>query len=148
GETITIATTRPETILGDTAVAVHPDDQRYQPLVGRVVRIPFVDRDVPIIVDAVVDPAFGTGAVKITPAHDHDDHETGLHHGMAMPTILDDAPRIANTGTRYDGLDRYDARAAIVADLLERGDLAGESDHEMVIRPCPQSDDVREPPLK
>src|SRR4029078_9867533 len=146
--TITIATTRPETILGEPAVAVHPDDPRYTALVGRTVRIPFVERDVPIIADDVVDPAFGTGAVKITPAHDHDDHETGLRHGLAMPTILDDGARIANTGTRYDGLDRYDARAAIVADLLERGDLAGESDHEMVIRPCPQSDDVREPPLK
>jgi valyl-tRNA synthetase len=146
--TITVATTRPETILGDTAVAVHPDDARYDDLVGRTVRIPFVDRDVPIIADAVVDPAFGTGAVKITPAHDHDDHATGLRHGLAMPTILDDAARIANTGTRYDGLDRYDARAAIVADLLERGDLAGESDHEMVIGRCQRSDDVIEPRLK
>ena len=88
--TITVATTRPETILGDTAVAVHPDDPRYTALVGRTVRIPFVERDVPIIADDVVDPAFGTGAVKITPAHDHDDHETGLRHGLAAPTILAD----------------------------------------------------------
>src|SRR3954468_10968573 len=143
--TITVATTRPETILGDTAVAVHPDDARYAAVVGRIVRIPFVDRDVPIIADEVVDPAFGTGAVKITPAHDHDDHATGLRHGLAMPTVLDDAARIANTGTRYDGLDRYEARAAIVADLLERGDLAGESAHDMVIGRCQRSDDVVEP---
>ncbi|HEY7970865.1 MAG TPA: valine--tRNA ligase [Candidatus Limnocylindrales bacterium] len=146
--TITVATTRPETILGDTAVAVHPDDARYDDLVGRTVRIPFVDRDVPIIADEIVDPAFGTGAVKITPAHDHDDHATGLRHGLAMPTILDDAARIANTATRYDGLDRYEARAAIVADLLERGDLAGESAHDMVVGRCQRSDDVIEPRLK
>ncbi len=123
--TITIATTRPETILGDTAVAVHPDDARYAALVGRLVRIPFVERDVPIIADEVVDPAFGTGAVKITPAHDHDDHETGLRHGLPAPTILADDATITGTGTRYDGLDRYEARAAIVADLEARGDLVG-----------------------
>src|SRR4029078_2104809 len=110
GETITIATTRPETILGDTAVAVHPDDPRYAALVGRTVRIPFVERDVPIIADDVVDPAFGTGAVKITPAHDHDDHETGLRHGLAAPTILADDGSVAGTGTRYDGMDRFVAR--------------------------------------
>ncbi len=146
--TITVATTRPETILGDTAVAVHPDDARYAALVGRRVRIPFVERDVPVIADAVVDPAFGTGAVKITPAHDHDDYETGRRHGLAMPTILDDAARIANTGTPYDGLDRYEARTRIVADLEARGDLAGEQPHEMVIGRCQRSDDVVEPRLK
>jgi leucyl-tRNA synthetase len=94
--TITVATTRPETILGDTAVAVHPDDPRYTSLVGRQVRIPFVDRDVPIIADDVVDPAFGTGAVKITPAHDRDDYETGLRYGLAAPTILADDATIAH----------------------------------------------------
>ena len=109
--TVTVATTRPETILGDTAVAVHPDDPRYASLVGRRVRIPFVERDVPLIADPVVDPAFGTGAVKITPAHDHDDYETGRRHGLAMPTILDDEARVAGTGTPYDGLDRFAARA-------------------------------------
>ena len=112
--TVTVATTRPETLLGDTAVAVHPDDRRYARLVGRRVRIPFVDRDVPVIADPVVDPAFGTGAVKITPAHDHDDHETGRRHGLAMPTVLDDSAHVANTGTRYDGMERYKARSAIL----------------------------------
>src|SRR3954447_6524557 len=145
---ITVATTRPETILGDTAVAVHPDDPRYGALVGRRVRIPFVERDVPIIADDVVDPAFGTGAVKITPAHDHDDHETGLRHALPMPTILDDQARIANTGTRYDGLDRYAARTEILADLRVRGDLVAEQAHEMVIGRCQRSDDVVEPRLK
>jgi valyl-tRNA synthetase len=146
--TITVATTRPETILGDTAVAVHPDDDRYRDLVGRQVRIPFVERDVPVIADPVVDRAFGTGAVKITPAHDHDDHETGLRHGLPMPTILDDAAAIAGTGTAYDGLDRYVARTRIVADLAARGDLAGERPHEMVLGRCQRSNDVIEPRLK
>ncbi len=146
--TLTVATTRPETILGDTAVAVHPDDERYRELVGRRVRIPFVERDVPVIADAVVDRAFGTGAVKITPAHDHDDHETGLRHGLPMPTILDDAAAIADTGTAYDGLDRFVARTRILADLATRGDLAGERPHEMVLGRCQRSDDVIEPRLK
>ena len=147
-ETITVATTRPETILGDTAVAVHPGDERYRHLVGRRVRIPFVERDVPIIADDVVDPAFGTGAVKITPAHDHDDHETGKRQGLPMPTILDDAAAITGTGTAYDGLDRFVARTAILADLEARGDLVGEKPHEMVLGRCDRSGDVVEPRLK
>ena len=147
-ETITVATTRPETILGDTAVAVHPDDDRYRALIGRQVRIPFVERDVPIVADAVVERAFGTGAVKITPAHDHDDHATGLRHGLSMPTILDDAAAIANSGTPYDGLDRYAARTAILADLSGRGEVAGERAHEMVVGRCQRSGDVVEPRLK
>jgi valyl-tRNA synthetase len=145
---IAVATTRPETILGDTAVAVHPDDARYAPLVGRRVRIPFVERDVPVIADPVVDPAFGTGAVKITPAHDHDDHETGRRHGLAMPTVLDDLARVADTGTRFDGLDRYDARREILDGLRAAGDLEAERPHEMVIGRCQRSNDVVEPRLK
>jgi len=148
GETITVATTRPETILGDTAVAVHPDDERYRSVVGRRVRIPFVERDVPIIADDVVQRDFGTGAVKITPAHDQEDHATGLRHGLASPTILADDATIASTGTPYDGLDRYDARARIVADLASLGDLGDERAHEMVIGRCQRSDDVIEPRLK
>ena len=146
--TITVATTRPETILGDTAVAVNPDDDRYRALVGRKARIPFVERDVPIIADAMVDAAFGTGAVKITPAHDHDDYDTAKRHGLAMPTILDDEARVANTGTAYDGLDRFVARARIVEDLAAGGDLAGERAHEMVIGRCQRSNDIVEPRLK
>ena len=147
-DTITVATTRPETILGDTAVAVHPDDPRYAALVGRMVRIPFVERDVPIIADPIVDPAFGTGAVKITPAHDHDDHQTGLRHGLPAPTILADDGTITGTGTRYDGMDRFVARAAVVADLETRGDLVAAKPHEMVIGRCQRSNDVIEPRLK
>jgi len=146
--TLTVATTRPETILGDSAVAVHPDDPRYAAIVGRRVRIPFVERDVPVIADPVVDPAFGTGAVKITPGHDHDDHETGVRHGLPMPTILDDAARVTNTGTVYDGLDRYEARTRMLEDLAARGDLEGEKPHEMVIGRCQRSHDVVEPRLK
>src|SRR5688500_7872661 len=120
---VTVATTRPETILGDVAVAVHPDDERYQALVGRRARIPFVERDVPIIADEVVDRSFGTGAVKITPAHDTDDYATGRRHGLPMPTVLADDATITNTGTAFDGLDRYEARRRIVAELDARGDL-------------------------
>jgi valyl-tRNA synthetase len=147
-ETITVATTRPETILGDTAVAVHPDDERYAAFVGHRARIPFVDRDVPIIAEERVDRAFGTGAVKITPAHDRDDHETGLRHGLAAPTILADDASVSNTGTVYDGMDRYEARREIVAQLESRGDLAGMAVHEMVIGRCQRSHDVIEPRLK
>ncbi len=146
--TVTVATTRPETILGDTAVAVHPDDPRYAALVDRRVRIPFVERDVPVIADAVVDPVFGTGAVKITPAHDHGDHATGVRHALAMPTILDDTAHVTGTGTPYDGLDRYEARARMLADLATRGDLESELAHEMVIGKCQRSGDVVEPRLK
>jgi valyl-tRNA synthetase len=146
--TITVATTRPETILGDTAVAVHPDDERYRDLVGRTVRIPFVERDVPVIADDVVQRAFGTGAVKITPAHDPEDRATGLRHGLPAPTILADDATVTNTGTAYDGLDRYEARRRILADLAERGDLAGERPHQMIVGRCQRSDDVLEPRLK
>ena len=147
-ETIAVATTRPETILGDTAVAVHPDDARYTALVGRRVRIPFVERDVPIIADPVVDPAFGTGAVKITPAHDPDDYATGRRHGLPMITVLDEAAAVTGTGTAFDGLDRYEARRRIVAHLEERGDLVGSAPHELAIGRCQRSDDVIEPLLK
>jgi valyl-tRNA synthetase len=147
-DTITVATTRPETILGDTAVAVHPDDERFAALVGRLVRIPFVERDVPIIADDVVQRDFGSGAVKITPAHDHDDHATGKRHGLPAPTILADDASVTGTDTPYDGLDRFEARHRIVADLAARGDLVGERPHEMVVGRCQRSEDILEPRLK
>jgi valyl-tRNA synthetase len=144
-ETITVATTRPETILGDTAVAVHPDDPRYRTVVGRQVRIPFVERDVPIIADEVVQRDFGTGAVKITPAHDGDDYETGKRHGLPMITVLSDDGSVNEQGARYAGLDRSAARTAILRDLEERGDLAGSRPHEMLIGRCQRSSDIVEP---
>jgi valyl-tRNA synthetase len=145
---ILIATTRPETLLGDTAVAVHPEDERYQPLIGRTARIPFVDRPVPIIADAVVERGFGTGAVKITPAHDHDDHATGKRHGLPLIDILEDDGRIAPNGGRFAGLDRYKARQQILQALETIGDLVATKPHEMVVGRCQRSSDVVEPRLK
>ncbi|MFI5262616.1 MAG: class I tRNA ligase family protein, partial [Candidatus Limnocylindrales bacterium] len=144
---VAVATTRPETLLGDTAVAVHPEDPRYETLLGRRVRIPFAERDVPLIADDAVDLAFGTGAVKVTPAHDATDHEIGIRHGLPAITVLDDAARISFPGP-YEGLDRFDARRRIVADLDARGDLAATAAHEMVVGRCQRSDDVIEPRLK
>src|SRR3990170_629467 len=103
---ISVATTRPETILGDTAVAVHPADARYAALVGRTVRIPFVERAVPIVADEAVDPAFGTGAVKVTPAHDKTDYEIGKRHDLPMLTVLADDATINELGVGYAGMDR------------------------------------------
>jgi len=147
-ETIQVATTRPETILGDTAVAVHPDDERYVGLVGRRIRIPFVERDVPIVADAAVDRAFGTGAVKITPAHDQNDYDLAKRHGLPMITVLDDAAAVNEAGDGYAGFDRYEARRRIVADLETRGDLVASTPHEMLIGRCQRSNDVIEPRLK
>ena len=111
-------------------------------------RVPFVERDVPIIADDVVDRAFGTGAVKITPAHDADDRATGLRHDLPALTILADDATVVGTGTNYDRMDRYVARAAIMADLEARGDLVSATPHEMVIGKCQRSGDVIEPRLK
>ncbi len=146
--TISVATTRPETILGDTAVAVHPDDPRYTALVGETVLIPFVDRVVPIIADAVVQPEFGTGAVKITPAHDPDDHATGTRHGLASISIMDDDASLNAAAGPYAGLDRYVARERVLADLASAGDLVEAKPHEMIIGRCQRSNDVIEPRLK
>ena len=145
---ISVATTRPETLLGDTAVAVHPDDPRYAALVGRRAMIPFVERPVPIIADPIVDRAFGTGAVKITPAHDQDDYDTGKRHDLPMITVLDDGARVNENGAEFAGLDRYEARRQIVEALQTRGDLDSAKPHEMLVGRCQRSDDVVEPRLK
>src|SRR5687768_6928768 len=147
-DSITVATTRPETILGDTAVAVHPDDERYRGLVGRTAVIPFVDRPVPIIADEIVQRDFGTGAVKITPAHDRDDHQTGLRHGLPVIDIMDDRARLNEAAGPYAGLDRFEARERIVADLEARGDLVEVRPHEMTLGRCDRSGDVVEPRIK
>ncbi len=147
-DAIVVATTRPETILGDTAVAVHPDDTRYRAAVGRRVMIPFVERVVPIIADAVVKPEFGTGAVKITPAHDADDFATGQRHGLSAIDVMTDDGRINERGADYVGLTLAAARARILADLEARGDLVAAVPHEMVIGRCQRSDDIVEPRIK
>ncbi|MBA2490124.1 MAG: valine--tRNA ligase [Chloroflexi bacterium] len=147
-DTITVATTRPETILGDTAVAVHPDDERYRMLVGRRVLIPLVDRIVPVIADTMVERDFGTGAVKVTPAHDQADLETAERHDLPMVEVMDDDARINENGGPYRGLTREEARTRIVADLEKAGDLVEARPHSMVIGRCQRSDDIAEPRLK
>ncbi len=147
-EIITVATTRPETILGDTAVAVHPEDERYSALVGRLVRIPFVDRDVPIVADSFVERGFGTGAVKVTPAHDHTDFETGERHGLPRIDVMTDAATMNANAGPYAGLTREECRIRILEDLDAAGDLVEVKDHEMVIGRCQRSDDIVEPRLK
>ncbi|MCV7216784.1 valine--tRNA ligase [Mycobacterium crocinum] len=123
---IIVATTRVETMLGDTAVAVHPDDERYRHLVGQSLPHPFLDRQIIIVADAHVDPEFGTGAVKVTPAHDPNDFEIGVRHNLPMPSIMDTKGRIAGTGTRFDGLDRFEARVAVREALAEEGRIVAE----------------------
>ncbi len=118
-----IATTRPETMLGDTAIAVHPDDERYKDLVGKTCILPLVGREIPIIADEYVDKDFGTGAVKITPAHDPNDFEVGKRHGLEEINILNDDATINENGGKYAGMDRYEARDAIVKDLDDAGYL-------------------------
>jgi valyl-tRNA synthetase len=145
---IAVATTRPETLLGDTAVAVNPDDPRYAALIGRKALVPFVNRPVPIIADSVVEMAFGTGAVKITPAHDQNDYDTGKRHGLPMITVLDDTAHINENGAQFAGLDRFEARKQIVAALEAQGDLESIKAHEMMLGRCQRSDDVVEPRLK
>ncbi len=112
-ESVVVATTRVETMLGDTAVAVHPDDERYAHLVGREIELPLVGRRIPVVADSRVDPAFGTGAVKVTPAHDPNDFEIARRHGLAMYSIMDEAGAITGSGTEFDGMDRFTARVAV-----------------------------------
>ena len=121
GRFVEIATTRPETLLGDTAVAVNPEDDRYKDLVGKMLELPLTGRQIPVIADAYVDKEFGTGCVKITPAHDPNDFEVGRRHHLPEITILHDDATIDLPGSKYDGMDRYEARKAIVADLEAQG---------------------------
>ncbi|WP_096289327.1 valine--tRNA ligase [Mycobacterium ahvazicum] len=123
---IVVATTRVETMLGDTAVAVHPDDERYRHLVGTTLPHPFLDRQLIIVADEHVDPEFGTGAVKVTPAHDPNDFEIGLRHELPMISILDTKGRIAATGTQFDGMDRFEARVAVREALAAQGRVVAE----------------------
>ncbi|ASO19168.1 valyl-tRNA synthetase [Actinoalloteichus hoggarensis] len=123
---IVVATTRVETMLGDTAVAVHPDDERYRHLIGTLITLPLTGRRIPIIADAHVDPEFGTGAVKVTPAHDPNDFEIGRRHDLPMISVMDEQGRITGTGTEFDGMDRFEARKAVREALREAGRIVAE----------------------
>jgi valyl-tRNA synthetase len=126
---VEVATTRPETMLGDSAVAVHPEDERYQHLIGKKVLLPLVNKEIPIIADTYVDKEFGTGVVKITPAHDPNDFEVGKRHGLPEINIMNDDATINQNGGKYAGLDRYEARKQMVRDLEELGLLVKVEDH-------------------
>ena len=135
-EYVTIATTRPETLLGDTAVAVNPNDERYTSIVGKMLELPLVGREIPVIADDYVDMEFGTGCVKITPAHDPNDFMVGQRHDLPMPRIMNDDATICMPGTKYDGMDRYEARKAIVADLEAGGYLVKIEPHSHNVGTC------------
>ena len=128
-EFLTFATTRPETMLGDTAVAIHPEDERYQHLIGKSVMLPIVNRVIPIVTDTYVDREFGTGVVKITPAHDPNDFEVGKRHDLPIINVMNDDATINKNGGKFEGMDRYEARKAIVKELDEMGLLVKIEDH-------------------
>ncbi|MDT4976736.1 MAG: valyl-tRNA synthetase, partial [Pseudonocardiales bacterium] len=144
---IVVATTRPETMLGDTAVAVNPDDERYRHLIGATVPLPLTNRRIPIVADEHVDPAFGTGAVKVTPAHDPNDFEIGKRHDLPMLTIMDERAVITAPGP-FAGLDRLEARGAIIAALREDGRIVAEKRPYLhSVGHCSRCDTVVEPRL-
>lgn len=147
-QTLVVATTRPETLLGDAAVAVHPNDTRYQHLIGQRVELPLCQRLIPIIADDFVDLTFGSGCVKITPAHDFNDHEVGTRHGLAMLNIFtDDATLNQNAPLAYQGLSRFSAREKIVADLEKAGLLEKIEPHRLKIPRCDRTHEIVEPYL-
>ncbi len=133
---VEIATTRPETLLGDTAVAVHPDDERYKNIVGKTLILPLVGRRIPVVADEYVEMDFGTGCVKITPAHDPNDFEVGKRHDLPLEDMLTPDAKITDNYPKYAGMDRYEARRAIVADLEEQGYLISVEDHEHNVGTC------------
>jgi valyl-tRNA synthetase len=148
GEGLVVATTRPETMLGDVAVAVHPEDERYRALIGKTVKLPLTDREVPVIADDYVEREFGTGAVKITPAHDFNDWQVGARHQLAPITILTlDAKINDNAPEKYRGMDRFAARKAVLADLEAAGLLVETKKHKLQVPISQRSDAVIEPML-
>ncbi|HYC37139.1 MAG TPA: valine--tRNA ligase [Usitatibacter sp.] len=145
---LVVATTRPETMLGDTAVAVHPEDDRYAHLVGRNVRLPLADRLIPVVADAYVDREFGTGVVKITPAHDFNDYQVGMRHGLPMLSIFTLEARVnENAPSAYRGLDRFEARKRVLADLEAQGLVESTKPHKLMQPRSQRSDAVVEPML-
>ena len=145
---ITVATTRAETMLGDGAVAVNPSDERYKHLIGKKVLLPLVDRMIPIIADELVDPEFGTGAVKVTAAHDPNDFEMGMRHGVELVVIMNEHGVMAGTGTKFDGLDRFEARKAVVEELRKLGRVVNEKrPYVHAVGHCQRCDTTVEPRL-
>lgn len=145
---VVVATTRPETMLGDVAVMVHPEDERYAALVGKTVKLPLVGREIPVIADAYVDRAFGTGVVKVTPAHDANDYAVGQRHGLPMIGVLDLEAKVNDQAPpAYRGLDRFVARKRVVADLEAQGLLAEVRKHKLMVPRCARTGQVIEPML-
>ncbi len=145
GQGVVVATTRPETMLGDVAVAVHPEDEKYNSLIGKTVVLPLMNREIPVIADEYVDKEFGTGAVKITPAHDPNDFEMGLRHQLEQINIMNRDATINENGGKYVGMDRYDARKQIVKDLEELGLLVKIDQHTHAVGECYRCSTVVEP---
>ena len=146
-EFITVATTRPETMLGDTAVAVNEHDERYTQLRGKTVLLPLMNREIPIITDELAQPEFGTGAVKVTPAHDANDFEAGLRHNLPQVEVMDEHARMNENAGPYAGLDRYEARKRVLEDLRGQGFLVGEKDYAVALGKCDRCGTVVEPRL-
>ncbi|MES2936256.1 MAG: valine--tRNA ligase [Pseudomonadota bacterium] len=145
---LTVATTRPETMLGDVALMVHPEDERYKHLVGKMAKLPLCDREIPVIADDYVDRAFGTGVVKVTPAHDANDYAVGQRHGLPMIGVLTlDAKLNDNAPAKYRGLDRFVARKQVVADLEAQGLLEETKKHKLMVPRCARTGQVIEPML-
>ncbi len=146
-EFITVATTRPETMLGDTAIAVNEKDERYTHLHGKHALLPLMNREIPIITDELAQPEFGTGAVKVTPAHDPNDFQAGLRHNLPQIDVMDEHAHMNHNAGRFKGLERYEARKRVLADLQEQGFLVGEKDHALSIGKCERCGTVVEPRL-
>src|SRR5579863_4355026 len=144
-EFLVVATTRPETMLGDTAVAVHPDDERYQRFIGKTVMLPLMNREIPIIADTYVDREFGTGVVKITPAHDPNDFEVGKRHNLEQIDVMTDDAHMSEAAGKYAGLERFVARARVIADLEELGLMDHISEHTHSVGTCDRCKAIVEP---
>ncbi len=144
---VTVATTRPETMLGDTAVAVHPDDERYAAAVGKTLVLPVIGREIPVVADTMVDRTFGTGAVKVTPAHDPNDFEIGRHHDLPAVKVMDDSGAMNEEAGPYAGQDRYECRKNLLHDLEQHGVLVGTDDHTHGVGHCYRCKTVVEPNL-
>jgi len=147
GRHVTVSTTRPETMLGDTAVAVHPDDERYQDLIGKKLLLPLMNREIPVVADEHADPEKGSGAVKITPAHDFDDYQVGKRHDLPRVRVIGEDGTMTEEAGVYAGLDRLEARERIIKDLTEQGHLGHVEDRQIPLPKCYRCDTVVEPYL-